>query len=374
MKSITDIIAENIRSRRKDLNMTQGQLAAALGYSTKAISKWESGKGAPPTVMLPQLAHILQTDIDRLMKESDPQLFYLGIDGGGTKTEFALANADGHIVKTALLGTSNPSDIGINATLDILRLGISEVCGDIPKSNISVFAGLAGSITEGTFEIVSDFFNRFGFASASHGSDAMNAISAELGDGDGIISILGTGSVTYAQKDKKTYGVGGYGFLLGDEGSGFALGRDAINAALSYEDGSGDETALYELVQMNCKHKRVYNALSSFYRGGKRSIASYAPIVFKAYSDGDPIAARILEKNLYSVAQTIRGASKHLDGMSSPIPVVLCGGIGKNHAEHIIPILYRLLSEDEKAYDIKVSAHSLIYGALRLAGMTVKDE
>ena len=74
---------------------------------------------------------------------SDGERYFLGIDGGGKKTEFALADSDGNIIRTTILGTSNPSDIGIDAALNVIKTGISEVCADIPKSNISLFAGLA---------------------------------------------------------------------------------------------------------------------------------------------------------------------------------------------------------------------------------------
>ena len=66
-KNVAQTIAKNIRSRRKELKITQSELAASLGYSSKAVSKWESGAGAPPTVILPQLAKLLQTNLSALM-------------------------------------------------------------------------------------------------------------------------------------------------------------------------------------------------------------------------------------------------------------------------------------------------------------------
>ena len=65
-KSIPIIVAENIKQKRKALKMTQGELAELLGYSPKAISKWESGTGTPPTVILPELARVLQTNVESL--------------------------------------------------------------------------------------------------------------------------------------------------------------------------------------------------------------------------------------------------------------------------------------------------------------------
>ena len=365
-KSIVEIIARNIRTRRKELKMTQSELAELLGYSAKAVSKWESGAGAPPTLTLPRLAQILQTNLDSLMEDTSDQMFYLGIDGGGTKTEFALADPKGNIIKSICLGTSNPNDIGIENTLNVLRAGIIEVCGNVQKSNISVFAGLAGGTTAGIYEQISTFLSRLGFAQAQNGSDAMNAISASLGDADGISVIMGTGSVTFAQVSGKAYRVGGYGYLLGDAGSGFSLGREAILAALCFEDGSGEETLLYDAVRKKCGTESVLGSLGNFYSGGKREIAQYAPLLLHAYADGDKVAGRILYNELTKVAQTVRGARKHLPDTSAPIPVVLCGSLCTKD-----DIIYRALCDimSNEAYSISLCERSLIFGALRLAGM-----
>jgi N-acetylglucosamine kinase-like BadF-type ATPase len=264
------------------------------------------------------------------------------------------------------LGTSNPSDIGIENALNVLRAGIIEVCGNIPKSNISVFAGLAGGSTAGICEQISGFLTKFGFADTKNGSDAMNAVKASLGEADGISVIIGTGSVTFAQVNGKTHRVGGYGYLLGDGGSGFSLGREAIHAALCFEDGSGEETALYEAVRKKCGTKSVLEALGKFYSGGKREIAQYAPLVLRAYENGDRVAKRILLDDLERVAQSIYGASKHLPNTKEPIRVVLCGGLCTKD-DIICRVLGEILSKEK--YSISICERPLTFGALRLAGM-----
>jgi len=365
-KNIVEIIARNIRTRRKELKITQSELADRLGYSAKAISKWESGSGVPPTVILPMLAQVLQTNLDSLVGDASDQTFYLGIDGGGTKTDFVLADSQGNIQNSVCLGTSNPSDIGIENALNVLRAGIVEVCGNIPKSNISVFAGIAGGSTDGIYEQISTFLSRFGFYETKNGSDAMNAVSACLGDVDGISVIMGTGSVVFAQANKKIHRFGGYGYLIGDAGSGFALGQAAILAALCFEDGSGEGTVLYEAVRKKCGTERVLEALGKFYSGGKREIAQYAPLVLNAYIEGDKVAKSILFNDLEKVARTIRGASKLFPNTKEPIRVVLCGGLCAND-----DILYNALCQilAKENYSISICERPLIFGALRLAGM-----
>lgn len=362
----TQLIADNIKRHRCALKMTQAELAERLGYSEKAISKWECGQGVPPTLILPRLAGCLEISIDMLLCGELPERLYLGIDGGGTKTEFALADEGGNIIRRAVLGASNPNDVGITTTCEILRAGISEVCGEYQKNRISVYAGIAGGSSEENRRHIQDLLSRSGFAEVRSGNDAQNAVAASLGDKNGITVIMGTGSIAYAKQDGALYRIGGYGYLFGDEGSGFSLGRDAILAALSLEDGSGDDTSLLGYVKQNCRCTAVLEALDGFYRGGKRCLASFAPLVFRAYSEGDAVAERILTQNIGAIARLVRGAMKHVK--DEKITVSLCGGLTA-YAEHILPLLKDTLKDAEHRLDIRICERPVIWGALMLAGM-----
>lgn len=372
MTDISASLSANLRRRRKALHLTQAELAEALGYSEKAISKWESGKGLPPTAILPALARILEVTLDELMTAPLTGPLYLGIDGGGTKTDFVLADADGNILRELRLGTSNPNDVGLDATKELLRQGITAVCEDYPRSSISAFAGLAGGTTSEVAQKLCEFLARFGFARVNNGSDAQNAISAGLGTADGVAVIMGTGSVAFAQSGKNLYRLGGYGYLLGDGGSGFSLGRAVIAAALRQEDGTGPSTALYPLVLAQCGGKTVLEKLGDFYAGGKALIASYAPLLFKALAEGDATAQAILRSEMAEIAQMIGGADKHLS--ADPVRVVLCGGLAEANQAFILPVLGDILKNSPRRYRISVCKATMAEGALYLAGMPHKKE
>ena len=372
MKDISAYLSANIKKRRKELHITQLQLAERLGYSEKAISKWESGKGLPPTAVLPDLARALALTLDELMREPSSSPLYLGIDGGGTKTEFVLADGEGNILDRLILGPSNPNDIGMSAAKELLRDGIFRICGTHPLSNISLFAGLAGGGTAGNTEQLQDFFAQLGFRAMQCGSDAKNAVAASLGAGDGVAVILGTGSIAYAQQNGKQYRFGGYGYLLGDAGSGFALGRDAIAAALCHEDGSGPQTLLCELVKKKCNGQTILEKLGSFYQGGKALIASYAPLLFEAVTANDAVAMGILHRQLTEVAALIAGAAKRVT--SPTVSVVLCGGLAQANEAFILPVLGDILKTMPGDYAVSVCKNPAVTGALYLAGMPVKKE
>ena len=106
------IFAQNLKAARKAAGLTQRELAEKIGYSEKSVSKWESGNTIAPGAMLPEIAKVLGTDIDSLFALKGEAEFFLGIDGGGTKTEFLLADnnraffrcIENHVAHTSAVG------------------------------------------------------------------------------------------------------------------------------------------------------------------------------------------------------------------------------------------------------------------------------
>lgn len=294
--------------------------------------------------------------------------YYLGIDGGGTKTDFALADVDGNILSRLIIRGCNPNDVGFEETFRVLKEGILTVTqnGEIPFENISVYAGLAGCSSDENLPTISRFLEGFGFAKYDNHNDATNGIAAGLGKSNGISVIMGTGSIAYAQNGNELHRIGGYGYLFGDQGSGFAIGRDAILACLQMEDGMGEATGIYSMVKSKCQGQTVLSKIDLFYEKGKREIATYAPIVFDAYLKEDEVAKRIIYNNLSAIADMIRTGGKKIN--SSNIRVSLIGGLTKRE-DIILGILNSLLENEEKKYEISVCKKEPVIGALYLAGM-----
>lgn len=177
---------------------------------------------------------------------------------------------------------------------------------------------------------------------------------------------MGTGSLALGQLSGKVLRVGGYGYLFGDAGSGFALGQGAILAALKAEDGSGEPTLLHDMVAAYCGKASVLDALSDFYRGGKAEIARYAPLVFDAHAQGDAVATAILMDNVRAIAANIRTLGARMD--KEHMRVVLCGGlVAKSHV--ILPLLQDALAGDGRTYALSAAKADPIQGALYLAGL-----
>lgn len=367
MTNLSEVFANNLKRRRRELKMTQKELADTIGYSEKSISKWESGQAIAPSIVLPELALALKTGIDMLFHSPSSPSYYLGIDGGGTKTELCLADSSGKIIAKVLESGSNPVDIGMQRCLEILSSGIAEVCGDIPTARISVFAGLAGGITGDNQERIAEFLKQYNFANAKNGSDAENVISAALGDENGTIVIMGTGCIAFSQIDGNLIRRRGFGYLFEEGGSGYAIGRDAIVAALYDEEGSGEKTVITECVRELLGERNLLKGLTKFYSGGKKYIASFAPIAINAYKNGDPVASRIIDKNMHAVSLLIEATpDTQPEGRQR---IAIAGGLS-NEGELLIPIIKAHLSSPEK-YDIFVSGSAPVLGALKLAGAPI---
>lgn len=366
MKSTAQIFSENLKSRRKELGLTQQRLGELIGYSEKSISKWENGSAIAPSAVLPALARHLLTDIDSLLYCPEEPSYYLGIDGGGTKTDFMLVSENGDEISHITLGASNPVDIGMNKALEVLSSGIEAVCGDIAKQKISVFAGIAGGITGDNKKKIRSFLGKYRFARVDNGSDAQNAVASALGNENGTVVIVGTGVVAFSQIDGILHRRGGFGYLFEEGGSGYAIGRDAIIAALKDEEGSAESTMITSLLKEKLSCGGLLGKLSHFYDGGKREIASYSPLVYKAFKHGDSVAKEILERNMACVARLIESTPK-TSNRAKKQSVALTGGQTRD-AEVIIPLISKYLSRPSD-YDLTVNRLLPVHGALILSGL-----
>lgn len=227
----------------------------------------------------------------------DDKIAMIGIDGGGTKTEFILFTENGAILKRVLLGASNPNSCGMEKTLEILETGINEcrkVCPDVT----GIFLGQAGFVSGNAgVGIDAHLRNVYPGVKIKCMTDIINVISSATDMEECTAVISGTGSIVYAKKGDELYRTGGWGFLLDNAGSGYDIGRDALHAALAEGDGIGEKTLITELCEAKLGTK-VWDSVGKIYAGGTNMVASFAPVVFEAYEKGDKIAGEIIERTV----------------------------------------------------------------------------
>ena len=285
--------------------------------------------------------------------------YLLGIDGGGTKTEFLLTDLSFKEVRRLILGTSNPVNTGIENAKSILKQGIEEICDGLEFSEISLFAGLAGGSAPDIKAEIGSFLASFGFGVCSNGSDADSAVELALKGENGAAVIMGTGIIAFARTGAETHRIGGRGFMIDKGTSGFCLGSEALNAAFEYLDKRGDCRIIFELVEKKLG-KNPEAAVSEIYSGGASFVASFAPVVFEAYKMGDKTAEEILDRNVRESVKLLNAAQSYLKKGEK---TVICGGLCKQK-DILKPFFDKYISED---FPLVFSDEPMVNGALIIA-------
>lgn len=352
--------SQRLKQKRKEKGFSQKELAELLRYSEKTVSKWESGKSMPTLEVFSQICDIMGLD-SREMLAINTDVYYLGVDGGGTKTSYLLCDSNNKVVASHISEGCNPYDIGIEKAKSVLKTGITAVCGQIPSSSIRAHVGIAGGRFEEHRIAVSKLLQEMGFAAYSVGNDNDNLIAVGLGDDDGITVIMGTGFCLYQVMGGKKTQIGGFGYLFDEGGSAFNLGQDALSAMYDAFDGTGQATILTELIrkQTGLEEREL---LPRLYEGGKRYIASFASLVFQAERAGDQVAKAIVRRNMKAVARRLEFAGKDFGG--EKVKVVVAGGLIRE--EKLLTYLLKELAHPER-FDVSILQDEIVCGAVYLA-------
>lgn len=258
---------------------------------------------------------------------------YIGIDGGGTKSVCVIGTADGNVEKIAFGKSTNIQVKPFNEVQFVLLNLVQDVMTQSntkPEQLHTVYLSLAGCGRDQDQKRIKDALRPHLPKSCrlivSH--DAMGALAAGTWGKPGMILIAGTGSIVYVLNRKdELLRVGGWGYLLGDEGSGFDIGKQAITAMLRQFDGRGSHTTLSKAILDHYQLKSP-EAFIPFVYGlpdFRERIAELSTLVFQRGRAGDVIARNIIMKARGYLLELVETASRLFEG--DPLPIVLCGGL-----------------------------------------------
>lgn len=250
---------------------------------------------------------------------------FLGIDGGGTGCRAAVADGSGRVIGTAVGGPANIASDPDGAAQNILavtRAALGEAVGpgNIAEHlpHLTAAFGLAGANIP---DYVTRLAARLPFKTRIE-TDAMTAVKGALKDADGVVAALGTGSVFAVQRAGNVRHIGGWGFVLGDEGSGAWLGRALLARALRAADGFVPMTPLLQEITNEMGGR---NGIVAFgFAARPADFAAFAPRITTA---NDPAALDLL-----AMAEAEIGAALALLQGDAPVPVVFLGGLGETFA------------------------------------------
>lgn len=258
---------------------------------------------------------------------------WIGIDGGGTKTTCVIGNQTGKLLAVCQGASSNiqsnPLEDVKSALLGLVHDVLAKTDTRYEQLEVVYFALAGGDRArdkQRIAEILQPLYERN--IRVVMENDAMAALASGTWGDPGIVLIAGTGSIAYAcTSEKPVARVGGWGYLLGDEGSGYEIGRNGMIAALKDYDGRGEETILTERITKHFDLTSLADLPSAVYAQPyvRAEIAQISKIVMAAAKKGDQVAVRIIEEALNELVHLVEAARKAPE--IEKWPVVISGGL-----------------------------------------------
>lgn len=312
-------------------------------------------------------------------------MYYIGIDGGGTKTKYMLSDEKGKILASETLGSSYYHQIGFLGLQIITNEGINKV---LEKANLkredikNVYVGCPGfddvkADTEMLIEAINDALKNIPYCI---GNDAENALAGALCGQEGINIVAGTGSIAfgYNEETNKTATCGGWHHALAsDEGSGYWIAMELIHEFERQSDGRDEKTLLYSRVKelLNLKDDGdIISFLVDKWKLERDKIAGLAGVVNRLYDDIDPYAIKIVNKACDELFDIIYATYRKLE-FNRPISVSYTGGVFKMGNKIINPLKDKLAKYNMKLVEPVLSpdAGALLL-SLKAANIQITDE
>jgi N-acetylglucosamine kinase-like BadF-type ATPase len=269
---------------------------------------------------------------------------FLGVDGGGSKTLAVLVDASGQEVGRGQSGSTNYEAIGITDANAHLCATIEDAAKSI-DGDVSIRAawfGMAGVDRPHDHTVWMPHLSKIA-ERIELTNDAELLLSA-LPERVGIALIAGTGSIALGcNSSGDVCRVGGWGHFLGDEGSGYAIGRRALQALTHMADGRGEATSLLDRILSHWGVTSAYDIMSKVYPTiEKAEVASLANIVFAAAREHDSVAKEIVNEAISDLAHAALTVSGKLGFMGQSVSLAVGGGLLINEPLLRDPVLARI--------------------------------
>jgi N-acetylglucosamine kinase-like BadF-type ATPase len=296
--------------------------------------------------------------------------YYLGVDGGGTKTEFVCIDAGGTVVARAVTGTTYHLEVGLEQAVSRLQHGVTAICSQLniePDALAFVFFGLPAygedSVIDPQLHAACQSLLRHDRYAC--GNDMVCGWAGSLGCEDGINIVAGTGSIGYGERLGKGARAGGWGEVFGDEGSAYWIAIQGLGLFSRMSDGRAPKDVL---------HGRIVEALSlgddldlcQRIMGptamGRGQIAGLAGLVSRAAAEGDTGAQAILASAARELAELAIGLRAVLGfPVGERVPLSWSGGVLSQ--EPIVRDAFANIVEQSGLFALTEPRHAPGYGA-----------
>jgi glucosamine kinase len=301
-----------------------------------------------------------------------------GVDGGGSKTRTHVADETGRVLGTADGPASAVRAGGAEHSADVIAAGVRDALADAGIADARVQAlvvGVAGAGREAERSALTHALQARGVAEELRVvPDATVALDDAFGEGPGVLLIAGTGSVAFARGPDGTFArAGGWGPVLGDEGSGAWIGRRALNAAVASADGREPETALLNALLTAVEADDPSALIPWAARATPTDFAALAPVVLRVAAAGDGRATSLLTLAVEELVLHVRTLARSLFvDERAAIPVALAGGLlarGSGLRRRLEQRLRTAVPGAQVRQEAVEPARGAVRGALRLLGV-----
>ena len=263
---------------------------------------------------------------------------YFGIDGGGTHSRIAVVNQELEVLGNAVGGSTNIYSVSKDEVFENLSGLIDTVCERISVDRSALTAGCLGSAglgRPGERALFQDFFNRLlsDQVPVHLCTDGEILLCGGLQALEGFCLVAGTGSLALGRAlEGPMVRAGGLGYMLGDEGSAWWIGHEAITRALRSVENRDLPTALLPSLMQACSLQEPQDFIAyAHQKAGKSEIAALAPLVTVAAVQGDALALDILQQAAWELASLVESVVKRSPGISNQ-ELVLAGGVMEHDA------------------------------------------
>ncbi|MCI5052037.1 MAG: hypothetical protein MRY21_02740 [Simkaniaceae bacterium] len=320
---------ESFARRGIEMNKSYDELFDLIQQVMEVKEAYESERNeytpSPMKIAVTMLSHKCDAhqaiSLLRAVKEDLSAIFssqrnVIYLDGGGSKIDLYYYDQMGHLERRTVHGGGN-----LNARAqEVVAADLNALLAELPRS-VNVVAGFAGAGSDLNRQAIEKTLHALGFANVSVTHDI--GLLLNLVEGNTVVVIAGTGSNCFARKGAEVRAFGGLGRLIGDEGSGYWLGRRAINCALRAEQGWGPETMLLPKLKELYGVDELKQAIHPLHRG-EMQFPLAAEVVLQEKED--PVAQAIVKKG----AQALRASLDAALAWSGSQQVILQGGLFKS--------------------------------------------
>lgn len=298
--------------------------------------------------------------------------YFLGIDGGGTKTSCAVGD-ESQLLAIASAGPSNIVRVGEARTRESLHQAVRQACsaaGVTPEQICRTCIGGSGAGRPEQAKIVRTILAEILHAPIDVVGDMRIALEAAFDCGPGVVVIAGTGSIAYGRDlTGKSARAGGWGFAIGDEGSAHWIGRNAISAVLRASDLSDDTDGAGSSLASALLDAWDVNSLVHLARAANSVPPPDFSALFPAVAaSSDPLARDVLTsagKELASIAAVVMRRLFPRE-QASAVPVAMTGGVFR-HAQLVREVFYNELRKLDSRAQVIPQVIDPVEGALRMA-------